>query len=156
MADRWLDTDYVDARMGIDVRQSLTQEQSVDLNAFNEMATAKVQGIVRAAGYSTPATVTCELCKMAVYAVLVQTISESPANNLALPENWATSEYKITLQQLIDGDIHPNLALASVGAAIGGWTVSTDPAARTGFTTVDGCCNTPPMPRVTRCKLAGY
>lgn len=148
MADQWIDEAYVDARMGEDVRVSLTQEQSVDLTAFIESATGRVQGILRAAGYTTPATVECELCKLAVYAVMFRQIAESPANNLQLPENWAQSSAAEALIDLREGNAHPNLALASTGAAIGGWTVSDDGTS--------GVSSTSRVARATREQLRGY
>lgn len=159
MADRWIDIAYVDARMGINARQSLTDEESVDMNAFIEAGTSYVQGLVRAAGYTTPATITDELCKMAVYAVVYELISDAPDNSLARPDGWEQSIHKLTLVALREGDIQPTLALASTGAAIGGWTVSSDPAVRSSMaaTTTDLCCpNEPRVPRATRCQLRGY
>jgi hypothetical protein len=154
VADQWITVAYFDARVGIDTRQSLTQELSVELTSFIEAGTAKVQGILRAAGYTTPTTVTCELCKMAVFAICYEMLAESPANSIALPENWGSSQYSSTLQQLMDGDIHPNLSLASTGAAIGGWTTSNDNVVlnSNGLS----CDIDDRVPRATRRQLAGY
>jgi hypothetical protein len=160
VADQWITVAYFDARVGIDVRQSLTSELSVELTSFIEAGTAKVQGILRAAGYTTPTTTTDELCKMAVFAIVYEMIAESPANSIALPENWESSQYRSTLQQLMDGDIQPTLSLASTGAAIGGWTTSSEStSACDSGCACSACLNTNidcRSPRVTRRQLAGY
>ncbi len=149
MADQWIDIDYVDARMGLDVRLSLTSEQSVDILAFIETGTSLVQGIARAAGYTTPATTTCELCRGAVYAVMYELLAAQPNNSVTLPTDWANSLVgRLPLTWLESGTAQPALALASTGAAIGGWTASS--ANATGSDIADK------LPKATRTTLAGY
>jgi len=69
MADAYITTAYVDAHIGIDLRQTWFPV-ATELVTLIEGATGFVQSYLRNSGYSTPSSTTDETVKMAVMGAL--------------------------------------------------------------------------------------
>lgn len=138
MADRYIDTAYVDAAMGQSVREGLLGESDLgDLDVIIEAATALVQGYLRNSGYTVLSTVdpteVDPLVKLAVMALVWQMLASRPDNSLELPATWATSVYSLALGGILSGDVTLSLALTARDA-VGGWSF-TSRTARPAYTT---------------------
>jgi hypothetical protein len=130
VADRYIDVALVDAAIGRSVRESLVGDDAApgELLIVIELATALVQSYLRNSGYATPATqdpteILDGTVKLAVVGAVWEMLAEKPDNSLQLPDNWATSMYRVALDGILSGSVVLNLT-QNLGNAPGGITVS--------------------------------
>lgn len=134
MANQYLDTDYVDAHLGSNVRSALFTPSggsysSTNFNTLAIAATSVIEAALYNSGYTPPtATVSdlsavVEYVKLATYGVFRELASTRPEKSLALPEDWASNPAKQAFQNIVDGTAMLGMTV-NTGSAIGGLTFS--------------------------------
>lgn len=134
MANQYLDTAYVDAYLGANVRGALFTDEggsysSTNFNTVAKAATSIVETAVRNSGYTPPtATVTtcstvAEYVRLATFGAFVDLAYNRSEHNLQLPQDWDNHPAKQAYRAIIDGDANLDLTL-TVSGAIGGFAFS--------------------------------
>jgi hypothetical protein len=134
MANQYLDTAYVDAYLGSNVRSALFTEEggsysSTNFNTVCKAATSIIETAIRNSGYTVPtATVTtcstvAEYVRLATFGAFVDLAYNRSEHNLMLPQDWDAHPAKQAYRAIIDGDADLDLTLSTVGA-VGGFTFS--------------------------------
>lgn len=128
----YIDSDYVRARWGEQLELALTQRLGGDLDAWIESASATVQSLVAAMGFTVGSTSTDPLIQKATFASLWEGLAANPKASMKLPEGWAENPYRKALGQLEDKSASQYLATVAglsldVAIAVGGtlWTDTT-------------------------------
>lgn len=135
MANQYLDTDYVDAHLGSNVRAKLFTPSggsysSANFNTLAQAATSVIENSLRQSGYAVPtATVSqvstvAEYVKLATYGAFRELASARPEKSLALPENWEANPARVAYDKIVDGEAYLTLTLTAANA-VGGAHVST-------------------------------
>lgn len=127
MADRYIDEAYIRARLGDDFVVAIAGIDGISTTGQIESATASVQAILRAAGYTPPVTTDPttveELIKLAVLWRLWTTMAHVPEASVSLPDNYKEHPAYEAYHDLKDGSAQPTLTPTNI-AAVGGWKAS--------------------------------
>jgi hypothetical protein len=147
MADQYITVAYVDARIGMSVRQALSDDGVAVLSAV-ETATALVQGRLRNSGYTTPTTTTDQGVMAAVMGCVWQSLADQP-NGINLPDNWKTNPYYLAMVDVLNGDYQPDPS--------GSHSLNTrDAVGGAVFSDSSSTASTVRAQRSSRTNLAGY
>ena len=134
MADNYLaSTTYVDAHVGGQIRTTLCSDDDVyDAGIFTQLgvsATAAIKAAIKSTGYTAPSDITttasddAEYLKLATLGVWQESAYNRPDHDLALPDNWETTQQKLAMDNVLSGDAVLDLPQSTVDA-IGGYKVS--------------------------------
>src|SRR3990172_2929305 len=118
MADEYITTAYVDAHIGIGLRQTWFPV-ATELVTLIEGATGFVQSYLRNSGYSTPSSTTDETVKMAVMGALWQMAASRPATTVKIPEDWKEHPCRKAYVDILNGSVQLTHAL-NTRSAVGG------------------------------------
>lgn len=135
MADRYIDSTYVESFLGTNLVTAITSVSGVVLNTQIEAATAAVQMFMRNSGYATPTstdpTEIEEAVKVAVLGALLYTLLQVPETKIVLPEGIENHTALVAWRGILSGEAQL-AASVDVSAAVGGWQASEHRSSVTG------------------------
>jgi hypothetical protein len=104
MADKYIDRDYVKARLGGNFVDAVDQLEDVSIDAICEDATAEMQTLLRKAGYQvpTPTTTDRDVMNGCVWLVWTQ-VAQMPDSSIELPKYYSDNMYYMSLKGIKDG-----------------------------------------------------
>lgn len=155
MADNYLTSSDYEALLGADVVAAVVEVVgTAGLDALSEQATAFLQGFMQNSGYATPTladmvsanTPALGVIRMATGAALRELVSSLPDISQPVPDNWAQTVGKRSLEGILSGDMQLVGLTQNVGTSPGGWLM----------TTTSSGTDTDFEQRASRRNLSGY
>ena len=149
MADRYLDSTYIQSFLGSGYEAAAIGTTGVVRNTLIEAATSVIQVVLRNSGYSCPSTQDPadveEFVKLGTLGCYWQMLATIPEASVPLPAEWATHPAKLAYAAILSGDAKLAADPSNVGA-VGGWK----------WTENDPDVDDSRPPRATREELEGY
>ena len=124
MADRYINSAYVDDHLGSNFRTAATAT-GLDLDIMIEGATAAVQVYMRNSGYTPPSTQDPAdvepAVKLAVLGAFIHQLFSVPENSVRLPEQFGSHPAVVLWNGILSGDVKLSADPDKAGA-VGGWS----------------------------------
>ncbi len=123
MADRYLDSTYIQSFLGSGYEAAVIALSGAVRNTMIEAATSVIQTAMRNSGYSPPETQDPadveEFVKLATLGCYRELLASFPEGSIPLPEAWATNPAKLAYAAILSGDAKL-AATPEVASAVGG------------------------------------